>query len=419
MIIANRKFGVGVRSIPDIARRRPKMRAATAAFFGIILGVLTANVAQANVTLTGASGGTALSTDTARNAASPSWTTLGPITLAENNNGDFAVGTNVTLIIKTPAGFEYNTAVAPDVTFTTNRNLTNASAAVTDSSTLTITFTVIGTTGDDALNIGTLTGIQVRPTAGTPLATGKHLYRPGGGGGGTAMISGISTSADGSNGSNFGTLTEVVGTPAKLFVTLPNETFTAPTGNSGTVLTETAGTAFTITKLTAVDSFTNIATSYAGAKTISYSGPGGTPTYVTAVNFTSGQSTTTLTTILPKAETTTITASASGLSGVPSSSLTVKAGAFAKLQLLVPGETAVPGTTTGKSGAPLAQTNGQPFSVAVNGVDANWNAIVTNDTIKIISSDASALLPNNAALSGGSQNFAVTLRSIGAFTVDR
>ena len=417
MIIANRKFGVGVRSIPDIARRRPKMRAATAAFFGIILGVLTANVAQANVTLTGASGGTALSTDTARNAASPSWTTLGPITLAENNNGDFAVGTNVTLIIKTPAGFEYNTAVAPDVTFTTNRNLTNASAAVTDSSTLTITFTVIGTTGDDALNIGTLTGIQVRPTAGTPLATGKHLYRPGGGGGGTAMISGISTSADGSNGSNFGTLTEVVGTPAKLFVTLPNETFTAPTGNSGTVLTETAGTAFTITKLTAVDSFTNIATSYAGAKTISYSGPGGTPTYVTAVNFTSGQSTTTLTTILPKAETTTITASASGLSGVPSSSLTVKAGAFAKLQLLVPGETAVPGTTTGKSGAPLAQTNGQPFSVAVNGVDANWNAIVTNDTIKIISSDASALLPNNAALSGGSQNFAVTLRSIGAFTV--
>ena len=36
---------------------------------------------------------------------------------------------------------------------------------------------------------------------------------------------------------NFGTLTEVSGTPTKMFVTLPNQTFTSGSGNSGAVAT--------------------------------------------------------------------------------------------------------------------------------------------------------------------------------------
>ena len=52
---------------------------------------------------------------------------------------------------------------------------------------------------------------------------------------------------------------------------------------------------------------------------------------------------------------------------------TVNGGAFAKLQILLPGETAAPGTATGKTGTPSAQTAGGAFNVTVNAVDANWN----------------------------------------------
>jgi len=47
------------------------------------------------------------------------------------------------------------------------------------------------------------------------------------------------------------------------------------------------------------------------------------------------------------------------------------------LQLLVPGETAAPGTATGKTGTPIGQNVGTALSVTVNGVDANWNLINT------------------------------------------
>src|SRR5262249_48278877 len=66
-----------------------------------------------------------------------------------------------------------------------------------------------------------------------------------------------------------------------------------------------------------------------------------------------------------------------------SPSITINPGALAKLQLLVPGETAAPGTATGKTGTPSGQTAGTAFNVTVNAVDANWNVINTNDTVAI------------------------------------
>jgi hypothetical protein len=123
-------------------------------------------------------------------------------------------------------------------------------------------------------------------------------------------------------------ITVNAGSATQMIVTLPNQTFTGGSGNSGTAAGQAAGTAFTITKLTAVDSYNNIATTYSGSKTISYSGPanspsGSAPAYTTAVSFTSGQSTTPLTTTLKDAQTTTITATDGALTGVASSSLSV------------------------------------------------------------------------------------------------
>src|SRR5206468_7429479 len=56
-----------------------------------------------------------------------------------------------------------------------------------------------------------------------------------------------------------------------------------------------------------------------------------------------------------------------------SPSITVNVGGFVKLQLLVPGETAAPGTTTGKTGTPTARTAGTGYSITVNAVDPLWN----------------------------------------------
>src|SRR5207249_2788360 len=80
-------------------------------------------------------------------------------------------------------------------------------------------------------------------------------------------------------------------------------------------------------------------------------------------------------------------------------------------------ETAAPGTVTGKSGAPTAETAGTAFNVTVNAVDANWNVVSTNDTVAITSSDTNAALPANAALVSGSKSFSVTLKTVGSATV--
>src|SRR5206468_4379008 len=101
-----------------------------------------------------------------------------------------------------------------------------------------------------------------------------------------------------------------------------------------------------------------------------------------------------------------------------SPSITVNAGAFTKLQILVPGETAAPGSSSGKTGTPAAQTAGTPFNVMVNAVDANWNTISTvTDTVGISTSDLNDAHPANAASVAGTQNFSVTLKTAGSSTV--
>ncbi len=88
--------------------------------------------------------------------------------------------------------------------------------------------------------------------------------------------------------------------------------------------------------------------------------------------------------------------------------------AFSKLQLLMPGETAAPGTPTGKTGTPTAQTAGTAFTITVNAVDANWNLISANDTVHLASTDPNAVLAADAGLVGGTGTFSVTLNTSGS-----
>jgi len=94
------------------------------------------------------------------------------------------------------------------------------------------------------------------------------------------------------------------------------------------------------------------------------------------------------------------------------------AGPFARLQVLLPGETAAPGTTSGKTGTPSPQTGGIPFSVKVNACDDSWTVVTTvTHSIRILSSDASASLPAAAQLVSGTGNYLVILNADGNFTI--
>jgi len=91
---------------------------------------------------------------------------------------------------------------------------------------------------------------------------------------------------------------------------------------------------------------------------------------------------------------------------------------FVKLQVLLPGEVAAPGTTTGKTGTPTAQSLSVPFNITVNAVDAVWNVVTAvTDTVDIASSDTMATLPPDAALANGTGQFSITLGTAGGSTI--
>src|SRR5258708_38554747 len=75
------------------------------------------------------------------------------------------------------------------------------------------------------------------------------------------------------------------------------------------------------------------------------------------------------------------------------SATTARAATFTRLQVLLPGETAAPGTPSGKTGTPRAQTAGVPFSITLRGTDGAWNTVAAaTDIVQPLASDASAPL---------------------------
>lgn len=119
-----------------------------------------------------------------------------------------------------------------------------------------------------------------------------------------------------------------------------------------------------------------------------------------------------------KAETVTIVASAGPVTTPAPLSITTTLGAFSKLQLLAPGETAAPGTATGKTGTPTNYAVGAVFNVTVNAVDEFWNFINTvTDTVAITSTDGIATLPADAPLALGTVSLPVGLNTPGPQTL--
>jgi hypothetical protein len=484
-----------------------------------VLALLIAFSAEAAVVITPASGGGAISANSAANGSSPAWTTLGPITIAEGKKQDFGSKVDhATLILKAPDGFQFNTALAPSISFVRDADVTAANVALSDASTLTITYSTSAQKELDTIVIGA-TGLQVRPTqAGFPV-TGRHIYCPTTGGG-TASIDGITNSANGASGSDFGTLTEVATAYAQMQLLLPGET-RAPgtvTGKTGTPSPEVAGAAFNVT-VNAVDVYWNVATPVTDLVTLSTTETNGTVPPQTAlvggtrtlpvtlrtvgswtvtateltdttkasvtsppVTVTPGPASRLVMAVQPSPtvvagdalaqqpvvliedssgnvrsnDSLTITAAASsgpgtllgstsvaavngvatftnlapaaaqnvtlrftndGLTPAISDNIAVSAGPFSRLLVLLPSQTNAPGTATGRGGTASASA-GSNTLVRILATDAYFNPLGgIADTVALTASDPFAVLPATAALVDGSNAFILTFNLAASQTV--
>jgi hypothetical protein len=99
-------------------------------------------------------------------------------------------------------------------------------------------------------------------------------------------------------------------------------------------------------------------------------------------------------------------------------SAAAQAQTYTKLLVLLPGETASPGTPSGKTGAPADQTVGVPFNVRVLACDDSYNVVPSiTHVVSLSSTDESATLPPNTQLSSGQAELAITMNAAGSFTV--
>jgi len=101
-----------------------------------------------------------------------------------------------------------------------------------------------------------------------------------------------------------------------------------------------------------------------------------------------------------------------------SGSVAVNPATFTKLQVILPGETAKPGTADGKDGTPGNQTAGTPFLVTVRAVDAYWNVVSgIGDHVQVASTDPFAGLPADTTLVSGQLAFQGRLYKSGTQTI--
>ena len=169
-----------------------------------------------------ATGGTAISADTTTNI----YTSLNGPTYSEIQSGYVGVGT---ITLNAPAGFNFNTnAPLPSViikriggsganSLNINGVASGTAVALTTVSKTNLTLTVTSASSNGVTCLLMWTNISVRPTAGTPLASGNLVSS------GTSVVQGVTT-----NSTSWGYLVEVAGAASKLAIaTQPSTAVTA------------------------------------------------------------------------------------------------------------------------------------------------------------------------------------------------
>ncbi len=299
-------------------------------------------------------------------------------------------GKTETLPNQITAGLRFNVSVrATDEYFNTVTSI-NHSVKITSTD---LTATVVDST---QLTNGVRSINTTLRTLGTQSVTAEDITAP------------LITSNTGSN------VTVVKGPYVKLQVLLPGETSDpgTPTGKKGKRTPLIAGTPFLVT-VHAVNANWDIITD-APADEIVLTSTDVNASLPPSANLSGGTRTFLVTLVTAGSRRITASNITNGaIANNPSTTFTLSLGAFTKLQVLLPGETAAPGLAGGKTGNPIIPARGIPFTITVRAVDDNWNLVSVTNAIKITSNDPAVDLPADAALITGTKDFSVTLKTAG------
>jgi hypothetical protein len=338
----------------------------------------------------------------------------GTCTLASNGN---PVGTVSCQVNYTPSDTTTPQNIA--ATYTPADNIHSTSSGNADLS-------VTGTPPSITSAVGTtftagVHGSFTVTTSGTPTPSLSATGVPNGitftdNGNGTATIAGTLTVANSypftitaqngvpPNATQLFNLTVIANAPATISVV-------SGSGQSATVGTQFANPLVALVR----DAFSNPVPS--ATVTFTAPGSGASGTFAggvnTAMTDAGGMATSTAFTANNLGGSYTVSASVPAVVATANFSLTNTAGSATQLQILVPGETAAPGTATGKTGTPNIQYVNGAFNATVNAADQYFNVVSTvTDTVAITSNDPKAILPAAAALANGTGTFSVTLETV-------
>jgi hypothetical protein len=120
---------------------------------------------------------------------------------------------------------------------------------------------------------------------------------------------------------------------------------------------------------------------------------------------------------LPTGPTKTVLVNKSGLPDSHQNYWRLKGRAFTKLQVLLPGETAAPGTATGKTGTPNPQILYSNFDVIINAVSDDWTLMRNvTDTVTFSSTDQD-ILAEDVVLVNGTATAVMNMGNAGTHTI--
>ncbi|RJP60137.1 MAG: hypothetical protein C4541_04675, partial [Candidatus Auribacter fodinae] len=229
---------------------------------------------------------------------------------------------------------------------------------------------------------------------------------------GTASVSAASTEGTAAGST---TVSGIAGAVTQLVVVIPGETFNTavPEGKTGTPLDQVINVPFAV-KVYPVDANMNHAVRSTMTVTIDSlsSYMTAAPSFSQTFDGSSGELVFSIQdTIAGLNLQLNAHNSGSSVSGL-SSDFDIKAGAPVKVHVLLPGEVSVPGDAgDGKSGSPVPQEAGVPFTVIVQYVDQYYNVVTdVQETVQLTSSNSAgnAVLPPNTVLTLGSAVLSIT-----------
>jgi hypothetical protein len=206
---------------------------------------------------------------------------------------------------------------------------------------------------------------------------------------------------------------------AALVLLAPGEAFTQWAGKSGTPIVRTAGVPFQVTVRAVSSSYGAVASTL--SVTFSADDPfaegfGSHPLSAGTTQFD-----VTLKVAEPSPRTAQLSVSGSQFFGVGGASVDVLPTTYTRLQVILPGEDALPGSPAGKIGYADPQTAGKPFTLTVRAVDRFSNLIDTApaDTVVLDSIASSTVdIPAPQILSAGQTAFSgLNLFSTGTYSV--